>query len=367
MNKEVTGRSITLTLTNRCNLNCSYCYESEKNDKSMTFQVAKKIIDSEISKQENRMIIFELFGGEPFLEFNLITEIYSYIESKKINRWIMFATTNGTLVHDNIQTWLITHKEHFICGLSLDGTPKMHNLNRSNSFDKIDLNFFLNQYPKQHIKMTISPETLPNLYDGVVFMHKKGFRVSCNLAFGIDWSNSNNAKLLERELSKLIDFYLQNPAIEPCSILGINFDQLGYQRDKTIRKWCGTGTHMHTYDTDGKCYPCQFFMPISAGTERAREIGSISFDEIIPVQKLDKKCQECTIANVCPTCYGSNYVSNGSIYSKDDNYCFLTKITLRARSYFRAKQWEKGQLHLSSERECALLNAILLIQNDVTI
>lgn len=368
MNKEIAGRSVTLTLTNRCNLNCVYCYEHGKNNNRMTFDVAKRIIDLETTQQDDSMIIFELFGGEPFLEFNLVKEIYAYIETKQLKQWIMFATTNGTLIHDDVKTWLSEHKKHFVCGLSLDGTAEMHNANRSNSFSKIDLDFFLNLYPKQHVKMTISPQTLPTLYEGVVFIHNKGFRVSCNLAFGIDWSNAQNAQLLERELNKLIDFYLNNPEIEPCSILGINFDQLGYQNDNnSIRKWCGTGTHMHTYDTDGKCYPCQFFMPISAGKDRARELGTISFDEQIPIQKLDKKCQSCVIANACPTCYGSNYVSNGNIYSKDENYCTLTKITLRARSYFRAKQWEMGQINMPDERECALLRAILLIQNEVKI
>ena len=368
MNKEVIGRSVTLTLTNRCNLSCIYCYECGKNNSSMSFDVAKKIIDSETLQKEDSMIIFELFGGEPFLEFGLIKKIYNYIESKHIKQWLMFATTNGTLIHNDIQTWLIEHKNHFICGLSLDGTPEMHNVNRSNSFDKIDIDFFLQLYPNQHVKMTISPQTLPSLHDGVVFIHNKGFRVSCNLAFGIDWSNSQNIYLLERELNKLIEYYLIHPNIEPCSILGINFDQLGYQGDyKTIRKWCGTGTHMHTYDTDGKCYPCQFFMPISAGKERARELGSITFDEQIPIQKLDEKCQKCSIANACPTCYGSNYVSNGNIYSKDEDYCKLTKLTLRARSYFRAKQWELGQLKMSNDREYALLRAILLIQENVII
>ena len=368
MNKEINGRSVTLTLTNRCNLNCAYCYESGKNNNSMSFDIAKTIIDSETSQQDDSMIIFELFGGEPFLEFNLIKEIYGYIETKNLKNWLMFATTNGTLIHNEIQAWLIKHKKHFVCGLSLDGTAEMHNINRSNSFEKIDLDFFYKHYPNQHVKMTISPQTLPNLFEGVVFVHNKGFRISCNLAFGIDWSNPQNAQCLETELKKLIDYYLNNPDIEPCSILGINFDQLGYQSNgQTIRKWCGTGTHMHTYDVDGKCYPCQFFMPISAGAERARELGSISFDEQIPIQKLDKKCQSCAIANACPTCYGSNYVSNGDIYLKDDNYCRLTKLTLRARSYFRAKQWEMGQIKLSDEKELALLRAILLIQSEINV
>ena len=83
MNKEINGRSVTLTLTNKCNLNCTYCYEFGKNCNKMSIETARKIIDLETSQQSESMIIFELFGGEPFLEFDLIKEIYSYVETKK--------------------------------------------------------------------------------------------------------------------------------------------------------------------------------------------------------------------------------------------------------------------------------------------
>ena len=73
-------KTVTLTLTQSCNLACSYCYEHNKSKNVMTFQTAKAIIDREIAKsKEFENIEFDLFGGEPFLEFNLIQEIVDYI------------------------------------------------------------------------------------------------------------------------------------------------------------------------------------------------------------------------------------------------------------------------------------------------
>lgn len=43
----------------------------------------------------------------------------------------------------------------------------MHNLNRSNSYNDIDVDFFRKTWPTQAIKMTISAETLPMLADGI--------------------------------------------------------------------------------------------------------------------------------------------------------------------------------------------------------
>lgn len=362
------SRSITLTLTNNCNLCCSYCFEHEKSNERMSFETAKAIIDKELPREVNSEETFyiELFGGEPFLEFELIKQIYDYVLTTypKIN-WIMFSSTNGTLVHGEIQEWL-KKSCRFVCGLSLDGNKAMHDINRSNSFDLIDLDFFIKQYPTQSVKMTISLESLPMLCDGIKFLHEKGFLINCNLAYGIDWSDDNNLKILERELTKLVDFYIENPNLKPCSMLELPIIQLGIPRNKnTIHKFCGTGTHMTAYYIDGTPYPCHFFTPMSIGDELSKQAKKIDFCTEISIDDLDKKCINCPIVDSCPSCYGSNYLSTGNIYLRDENLCKLTKVIFKARSYYRAKQWELGQLKLSEAEEYALLKSILILQDDL--
>ena len=279
----------------------------------------------------------------------------------------LFATTNGTLIHGSVQDWLIQHSGCFVCGLSLDGTREMHNINRSNSFDDIDLDFFLRQYPDQDIKMTISKETLPGLYNGVIYLQKLGFIVSCNLAFGIDWSDSENSVILQNELKKLIDYYLENPEVEPCSILNMGLSNVGIYEEKAIR-YCGAGNEMRAYDIDGTAYPCQFFMPLSVGKEKARASLNIVFPKSeLPEDELDEKCKNCVIRSICPTCYGSNYASTGNIYKRDDNMCRLTKIIAKANSYFKAEQWRRKQLIMPDDEKVVLLKAIKAIQEKMDV
>ncbi len=360
-------RVVTLTLTQNCNLACSYCYEHNKSAKVMDFNIAKSIIDKELSTlNADEIIEFDLFGGEPFLEFGLLKQITEYVCKVKGNKQCqMFATTNGTLVHGEIQEWLRNHRCCFICGLSLDGTREMHNINRSNSYDMIDLDFFKELYPEQDVKMTISKETLPHLAEGVIELHNKGFLVSCNLAYQIDWSAKENASVLDKELHKLIDFYLDNPHIEPCSMLEMGFGNVAEYTNKAI-KYCGAGETMHSYDIDGELYPCQFFMPLSIGKDKAKNAKNIEFPkENIQDELLDTKCRDCVIKSVCPNCFGANYAATENIYSRDDNMCRLTKITLKARSYFRAKQWERKQLKGSEAEIQTILKAIVKIQEDL--
>lgn len=362
-------KTVTLTLTESCNLACTYCYEHHKSTKKMNIECAREIINYELSHiGDFDGFEFDLFGGEPFLTFDLVKEITDYICSRKGDiPCTVFATTNGTLVHGEVQKWLREHSGCFVCGLSLDGTREMHNINRSNSYDDIDLEFFLEMYPEQDVKMTISKETLPLLAEGVIDMHRKGFLVSCNLAYGIDWSDPQNTEILDRELHKLIDFYLANPDIEPCSMLEMGISNVGGDETHALR-YCGAGIYMRSYDVDGRGYPCQFFMPLSVGEEKAAKVKDIQFpNEYLPEDQLDEKCRNCVVRSACPNCFGSNYASTGSIYKRDDNLCRLTKITLKARSYFRAKQWELGQLHESADDLQATLRAIIRIQEKLEV
>lgn len=282
---------ITITITQNCNLACTYCYEHHKSQNIMSFETAKSIINTELSKlTSEEKIEFDLFGGEPFLEFELIKKITEYIcKVKGSKRCQIFATTNGTLIHGEVQEWLKQHSGCFVCGLSLDGTRAMHNINRSNSYDDIDLDFFRTLYPQQDVKMTVSKETLPYLAEGVIELHQKGFLVSCNLAYEIDWSAEENLEILHRELHKLIDYYIQHPDIEPCSMLDMGITNVGTNGDEALR-YCGAGLSMRSYDVDGKVYPCQFFMPLSVGIEKASKANEIEFPtSIIASELLDDK------------------------------------------------------------------------------
>lgn len=359
---------ITLTITENCNLNCVYCYENHKSKKKMSFETAKGIVDSEIKKlKPNEEIEFDFFGGEPLMNFALIKKIDEHIKTNYPSlKYIMFISTNGTLLTDEIKEWISNRKEYFICGLSYDGTEKMQDINRCNSSCNIDLDFFQTMYPEQKIKMTVSRESLNSLADGVIFLHKKGFEIACNLAYDIDWSDISYKEILQQELMKLINFYLENPEITPCTMLSNPISQIATHNKNKYVRWCGAGLGACTYYIDGTQYPCQFFMPLSVGEEKAKNSHKIKFyDKEIPESLIDNKCKNCVIQSACPTCYGANYSATGNIYIHDNNYCELTKIIIKARSYFKAKQWQLGQLKLSPKEEQALLRSIQIIQNNL--
>ena len=61
---EQLSHTVTLTLTENCNLSCSYCYEHSKSPRMMKIDIAKATVDKELSKTEpDREIEFDFFGA----------------------------------------------------------------------------------------------------------------------------------------------------------------------------------------------------------------------------------------------------------------------------------------------------------------
>lgn len=359
------SKNITLVVTHQCNLNCTYCYEHHKNSRTMSADLAKEIVDRELLMDDGvSMIEFDFIGGEPLLEFDTIKSVIEYTTAKEHDRdYIFFITTNGVLLDEERKEWLRAHADVLQVGLSLDGTKEMHDKNRCRSFDKIDLDFFRTVYPEESVKMTISKETLGNIAEGVIFCHEKGFEVSCNLAYGIDWSDEGNRKVFSDQLMLLIDYYIAHPEIKPCSLLDVNrIKNIASQEDQTFRL-CGAGYAMRAYDCDGTCYPCHFFLPICVGDEKAKKSLTLDFSNYsLRSEQVDDKCKACFIRNACPTCYGNNYATTGNIYRRDMRLCEMNMIQFKAIAYFAVKRFESGQLgEYSTAEQAAILKAALEI------
>lgn len=354
-------KTIIFVLTNKCNLRCIYCYEDHNVETGISASKIEQICENELLTNDAvDELIFHFFGGEPFLRFDIIKEVVSFLQSKAWpKKWRCFASTNGTLVHGEVQEWLDSNKSFFTCGLSLDGTPAIHNHNRSNSYDSIDLDFFKRTWPGQSIKMTISEYTIDSLADGVIHLHNLGFKVACNLAYGIDWEMPYSEDALNRELLKLVEYYLLNPDVEPCTLLNMKVDYISsYINKETVHKWCGVGTHMAVYTDDENHYPCETFIPMSLGRTLDE---NITFKNEYPIECLDAKCQPCIYKHICPTCYGSNYKQFGDIFKKDDGYCGLMRCVFRANAYLRFKQVLSERASCSDSDKLRTLESIRLI------
>lgn len=336
---------LSLVMTERCNLRCTYCYETKSNSPGIAFETAQRAILNAFQNPAFDELEIDFFGGEPFIEYNTLRNICSWLWSEpRPKPYICFAVTNGTLVHGGIRDWVLENKDRIILGLSLDGTPEMHNTNRGNSYSSIDIDFFRTTWPLQAVKMTVSRDTLPTLADGIIYLHELGFMVICTYAFGAKWQPIDS-EIFSIELKRVADYYIQNPSIEPCNIVMMAIDHIfDAPRDNN---YCGAGKNIWCVDKDGVPYPCQTFLPMSTGKSR---------DEMLEVfQELKDgtnnrlgKCQDCALLPICQTCYGINYTEHGNPFIRSDQNCEFSKIRAKATSYMLSQMI----LHRGRDYKC---------------
>lgn len=328
MQKPITEKTknIYITTNVQCNLRCIYCYEDKSGNQVFDLEDAKEKLKVFLGKPSDETYIINLHGGEPFLVFDRIKELCEWAwEQNFPQKFIFFATTNGTKVHGEIKEWLYKHRHHFTASLSYDGTREMQNMNRSNSADLIDIDFFSEAWPRQGVKMTVSPLTIETLADGVIYLHSKGVpQIDVNLAYMVNWDDPKYVAIYYREMMKLADYYKEHPELrQKCALFDKKFSLVN-TKDAMTRRWCGVGVESGAYSIDGKEYPCHLFFENVCGKEKSESWRDIDFTN--PAEYITGECASCPIYPLCPTCYASNYIERGHIGLRDKSLCRLEKI-----------------------------------------
>lgn len=356
------SRNVTIMLTNTCNLNCIYCYESNKVTSDITKETALAIIDKEMSMEDDYDCIeFNLFGGEPFLRFELIEKIYDFLEEKAYKKnWRIGLITNGTVMNKEIKSWLIKHRNNITCTLSIDGTKTMQDRNRNNSFDLLDLDFFINTFEIPYAKMTISEYTVNGLCEGALFLQGKGFYVNASIAYG-----TKATDYFINSLSEQLDQYYEKMKgmeySDRCSLLRFPYETIFMGKGKYFRT-CDAGKIARAYDVDGKKYPCYMFLPVSLSDIQIEGMKKIVFPEIeVDKKELSNECRVCSIYSVCHNCYCNNYKVNGNIYDVDKSICKINKMIVGKQAEFFAWLWENNKLILSEKEEKMLIDSLLFV------
>ncbi len=118
--------SVNWSLTNRCNLSCSYCSIPDREGKELKTEQMLKLIDE---MAQAGVIKLGLSGGEPLLrkDLNVI------IDKAKEKNIFVSLTTNGTFA----EKWLPTLRKVDCLLLSMDGGQEVHDLTGKEDVDKL--------------------------------------------------------------------------------------------------------------------------------------------------------------------------------------------------------------------------------------
>jgi len=370
--QEGQAKSVTLVVTENCQLRCRYCYVLHKNSrKRMSFDVARRTIDYLIEQRQlftDKALILEYIGGEPLLEIDLIDQISDYLKIQLyqhdhpwFDNYRFSISTNGLLYDDpRVQRYIRKNATHLSLGITIDGTPRKHDLQRvypngKGSYADVIRNvpLWLKQFPGASTKVTVASEDIPYTCESVLHLFSLGIReVNINVVFEDVWKEGDDVEF-EKQLIALADAIVDQQLYRDhvCSFFN---EHIGFPIDKAREQnWCGSGRNMIAVDTKGVFYPCNRFLPFTLSNKTPRVIGNcydgIDMNKLRPFYALNRSCQslpecmECEVASGCAWCVGHNYdtADTDTVFQRATSICKMHKARVRANQYYRKRLVEK--------------------------
>lgn len=312
-----------------CNMNCQYCFYCDEQENRAVFsygmmsdETLKNIIRKTVLHAEGYCnIAFQ--GGEPALcGLNFYRRIVEY--EKKYNRRqipVQYCfQTNGTLINRDWAEFF--YQNHFLVGISLDGTEENHNLYRryktgENTFQDVfhACRILTHHHVEFNILTVLHRSTAENIREVYHFFKKNGLDyqqyILCleplrKKSGGTPYSLTPEA--FGKAMTELFHLWYQDwkkgraPYIRQfenyIGILRGYFPEACDQRGKC--------SNQYVIEADGGVYPCDFFV---LDQYRLGNINTDSFAKIDEMrrsikfieesEKIPEKCRECQYEKLC--------------------------------------------------------------------
>ncbi len=332
-------------ITQRCNLDCAYCYVS-KMDTRMSFDIAKKVVEFMYGNTPSEeRIDFGFFGGEPLLEFGLIKDVTNYIEQHSMfarERVDVTIVTNGTVYNEEIRDFVAEHDMGF--GISCDGPAHVQDVFRrfpngagSSAIVEETIRGATESLSSVMVNAVYHPKTLSYLSETVSYFSELGIRqIHLNADYSAQWTPDDCTRLDTacREVGdRYIEFYKNNDphyiSLIDSKITVILRD--GYQ----AMERCRMGRGEYAFIPDGRIYPCERLIGQGDDNHCIGNIANgINLDmmacHISSKSEINTECQSCGIRDYCMNwCGCSNYLATGYYNRVSPFLCASEKIAIK--------------------------------------
>ncbi|MDE5653076.1 MAG: radical SAM protein [Muribaculaceae bacterium] len=303
---------ITINPTLDCNLRCWYCYEERHGGSIMSEQTIEhtiNYINSILNKRKTKSIRLSFFGGEPLIYYKqvinpILAAISETCRTLSIEFFISF-TTNGLLITDHILTNLKRYSSNISFQIAFDGAKEFHD---SIKYTKAGYSCYdhtianakkaLDNGYNVTIRCNYSKKSILS-FVSVVEQFKEYHNLE-NLRFLFQkiWQEENDEELLDlrKRITQVID-----------SKFSIN-SNLHKLLGNSITKCYADYAHNFVINYDGHVYKCtarDFNANKSIGKITSSGLVLYTLDKktnSLPNIPYGKKCTECRIMPICPSC-----------------------------------------------------------------
>lgn len=350
--------SVTILLTNDCNLRCDYCFEANKGKDYILKETAEEIMMRtyrNLPKDtygENKFTV-NLFGGEPMLAWPVIKHLCDVANREHLN--VAFGiTTNMTMMTDEMLRY-IDDNDIFLL-TSVDGNQAAHDTHRCGSYSTVIRNIqkVINRGLTHliEVRMTVTPETAKYMAESVKMFIDMGINNICPVAASdIEWSDEaieEFRKAYRDTLNMYVDILNDENNCRNISIRKVD-EALNavLSPHGDFDKMCNiASTRWVVADWNGDIWPCPDFPTTDNEELQKLKIGNfftgVDVDKIRtePMKaKFDmEKCKNCPAKASCKSgCPYQNFYNCGSFYTPTDAYCKLEVMYYEEIQKFREK------------------------------
>ncbi|MDD7267768.1 MAG: radical SAM protein [Lachnospiraceae bacterium] len=306
---------LELVLTNKCNLDCKYCYAEggsySMEEKSVTSRDLERYLTKLIPSYYNEIGVVMFFGGEPLINFQAIKTAVGFFENlymqnllQKLPHYTM--VTNGTLINEEVAKFIAEHQIQVT--VSIDGNKTIHDMlrpykNGKGSYEKVVEGIRLLQihgaqlalleatYTKKHIENGISRNQVIEFLKGK-FNSTEIYLVDCqgDSRYAID-SHQNTVK-------KVVDKSAKLAVLRGVKRIGSN------------DYYCDAGLQSFAIDPNGLMVPCHFFIgkqEYCIGNLKEKKLFSTEYENIKNrLQSIRRRknqhCKDCWSKEMCSAC-----------------------------------------------------------------
>lgn len=366
--------SITLNVTNNCNLHCVYCFEQEKKKLMMTPEIAIEAVKKTYRQLPGEKFIINFFGGEPLLNWETVKAVIDYCNKEKLQ--VRYGiTTNLTILTDEMLEYFDNESMPIL--VSVDGIKEVHDRNRCGSYDTVVKNIKklidrgLGLYLEA--RFTVMPKDIKYTLQGIKDMFKIGINNFCPMPVtDTEWDEESYADA-RQYYSNVADWFIElmkdpnnkrNVSIKNVDDLFRNI-LLPEYNDPFIcpifnNTWC-------TIDYKGDVYACHQGPTSESKFKDILRIGNLDYvdDEKINmiIRKADypkKDCANCTGKSICKCgCPVENLRETGSWTHPTDAYCELHRIMVEV---MQSKQEAMLNIDVSHNRTLTMVKECMKIK-----
>ncbi|MDP1879446.1 MAG: radical SAM protein [Parachlamydiaceae bacterium] len=341
-------KSLTIILTDKCNLSCSYCYLSEKGEKRyIDNQTLSRVIYwffQQCIQVDEKKINIVFFGGEPLIAFPRLKFAVEFAKNlaKRFSVEISFLTiTNGTLVNEEILDFFIENK--VVLQLSIDGEKDSHNEHRTTKSNKGSHNSikfienikkYLNKGLKVSANMVYTSHTAHKLYKNYLYLQSLGFK-SIRLRPVTGCFDEWDEHILKEQINLILNDWANKDDIKLYPISNYfehqkrtsSFDEL----DNEVV--CNLASLQFTVDMNGDLFPChrfryhQDYMSFNFGNIIHNTIDKEKIKNFLDSRpRRDGGCSKCPFKYFCDVqCVYAFYEKNKNLNTPDPQLCLVSK------------------------------------------